>query len=221
MKMKVIACRVMVDEMRSFLRDDVEVQVLEISQHVRPKQLKIEIQAAVDRIDGTCEVILLGYGLCSNSVLGLSAKKSKIVIPKLHDCIGVFLGSHRAYLNEMDREPAFFLTQGYIRGYESDQGSPLSELERLTERYGKEKAEMLMNRIMGSYKRLVYIQTPQATDIEGDRAYSKRFADRFQMRYEEVPGTPELIRRLVSGDWNDDFVVVEPGTEVKLEHFSY
>jgi hypothetical protein len=219
MRMKVISCRVMIDEMRSFLPADVEAEVLEISRHIRPKQLKQELQSAIDRADGTCDVILLGYGLCSNAVVGLQARKSRMVVPKMHDCIGVFLGSHQAYVDEMNREPAFFLTQGYVRGYLSDHSGPADEFERVAHRYGKEKAEKIVGEMMRPYKRLVYMKTVQATDLEADRQYAAAMASKFNMRYEEKLGTSELLRRMAEGKWDPDFVVVEPGREITLEDF--
>jgi len=210
----------MIDEMRSFLPEEVETLVFDVSQHVRPKQLKIELQAAIDGLDGTCEVILMGYGLCSNAVLGLSSKSSRLVMPRMHDCIGVFLGSQQEYMSEMTREPAFFLTQGYIRGYQSDGSGPLTDFDRIAVRYGEERANRLIGRMMSAYKRLVYIKTAQADDVESDRAYAHTMAERFHMRYEERSGTLELLRRMIAGDWNeDDFVVVQPGQEVRLEQF--
>ena len=221
MRMRVIACRVMIDEMRSFLPEDVETDVFEISRHVWPKQLKLDLQAAIDRAGESCDTILLGYGLCSNAVVGLRSSKSRMVIPKMHDCIGVFLGSHREYMEEMSREPAFFLTQGYIRGYQSDGSGPMYEFERVERRYGKEKATKIVGAMMRPYKRLIYIRTAQALDIDADREYSKRMAARFDMRFEEKFGTSDLLRRMVERKWDDGFVVVLPGEEVTLEHFMH
>lgn len=218
MRIKVIACRVMIDEMRSFLPADVETEVFDISQHIRPKRLKEQLQAAIDRVDQDCDVILLGYGLCSNAVVGLRAQRARMVIPKMHDCIGVFLGSHRAYLEESAREPAFFLTHGYIHGYQSDGSGPMDEFDRVARRYGKERAEKIVGEMMRPYKRLVYIKTGDA-DEEGDRQYSQEMAARFNMRYEERLGTSELLRRMVEQNWDGEFVVVDPGQEVKLEQF--
>jgi hypothetical protein len=219
MRMKVIACRVMIDEMRSFLPDGVETEVFEISRHIRPKRLKVDLQTAIDRVDGTCDIILLGYGLCSNAVVGLVARRSRLVVPKMHDCIGVFLGSHQAYMDEMNREPAFFLTQGYIRGYVSDHSGPTDEFERVARKYGEEKAEKIVGEMMRPYKRLVYIRTAQATEVEADREYAAAMAQRFNMRYEERAGTSVLLQRMVEGKWDKEFVLVEPGQEVTLEHF--
>jgi hypothetical protein len=219
MRIKLIACGVMSDELRRFLPLGAETEVFEIGLHVRPQSLKAELQAAIRRADGNCDAILLGYGLCSNAVVGLIAHKSRLVVPKVHDCIGVFLGSHRTYLEEMAREPTFFLTRGYIRGYERDHCGPMEEIERMAERHGRKRAEEIVGEMMRPYKRLVYLRTLENADIEADRKYAQEMAARFSMRYEERPGTSELLRRMVEGDWASDFVIVEPGQEVTLEHF--
>jgi hypothetical protein len=209
----------MVDEIRRFLPAEVEVEAFEISQHVRPKLLKESLQAAIDRADGKYEVILLGYGLCSQAVVGLAAQKSRLVVPRLHDCIGVFLGSHEAYKKEMSKDHAYFLTHGYISGYIADQSGPLSELERAVKRYGRQRAEKLLAEMMKPYKRLVYIRTTEAPGLEEDRKYSRDMAERFHMRYEEMEGTSALLERMVKGEWGEDFVVAAPGQEITLEQF--
>ena len=219
MRARLIACRVMIDEIRRFLPSEVEAEVFEISQHVRPKLLKDALQEAIDRADGNHDFIMLGYGLCSNAVVGLVAQGSQLVIPKMHDCIGIFLGSHAAYKAEMEREPAFFLTQGYIGGYVAEQSGPLSEFDRAARRYGPERAEKLITEMMKPYKRLVYIRTTETLDLEADRRYSHNMAERLRMRYEEMAGTSDLLERMVKGDWNDDFVVTAPGQKITLEQF--
>jgi len=72
---------------------------------------------------------------------------------------------------------------------------------------------------MKNYRRLVYIRTPESIDLEGDRQYAHRFAERFSMRYEEMESSSRLLHKLVSGDWDEEFVVMEPGKEVTQEQF--
>ena len=39
------------------------------------------------------------------------------------------------------------------------------------------------------------------------------------MTYEEIQGSDILLRKLLQGDWEHDFVVVEPGGQVRYESF--
>jgi hypothetical protein len=220
MRSKLIACRVMIDELRPFLAAEMDTEVFEISRHTHPKKLKDALQDAITRADGYYDPILLGYGLCSNSVVGLKTRHSRIVIPKMHDCIGIFLGSHQAYMEEREKEPGtYFLTQGYIKGHISEVDGPLGDWERAAKKYGPEKADELIGMMMEHYNRLVYIRTPESINLEEDREYAHRFAERFGMRYEEMESSSRLLHKLASGEWDEEFVVVEPGEEVALERF--
>jgi hypothetical protein len=220
MKSKLIACRVMIDELRPFLAPGTEIEVFEISRHIHPKKLKDALQDAVTRADGNYDPILLGYGLCSNSVAGIKTKHSRIVMPKMHDCIGIFLGSHQAYLDEKEKEPGtYFLTQGYIQGYISEANGPLGDWERIAQKYGPERADELALAMLEHYKRLVYIRTPESIDLEKDREYAHLFAKRFGLRYEEIESSSRLLQKLASGNWDEEFLVIAPGEEVTLLKF--
>ena len=64
--------------------------------HDEPDKLRTEVQKALDIIHDiqgrAYDASLLGYGLCSNGIVGLSAK-IPIVVPRGHDCITLLLGS--------------------------------------------------------------------------------------------------------------------------------
>ena len=167
--------------------------------------------------DGMFDPIYLGYGLCSKAVVGLIAQKSHLVVPKSDDCIEIFLGSREARLNELAKEPGtYFLTQGYI----GDRASMIfADYERSVAKYGKQRAEKLLQTMMGHYKRLVYIRMPHAEKLEADRRYAQEMAARFGLRYEETDGTPEWLRRMMAQEWDERFVVVQPGERIELKHF--
>ena len=210
----------MIDELRPFLPEDIEVDVFEISLHTRPAFLKSALQQAIDAADGKFDPIFLAYGLCSNAVVGLCAKQSRLVIPRQHDCIGIFLGSTAARREQMEVEPGtYFLTQGYIEGHKRDHTGPIGEYEQMVARYGQGRADVLIHKMMGQYKRLVYLKAAHPRNLEGDREYARNFAARFGMRYEERDTCNDLLRRMMNPEWDQDFVVVPPGQEIGFEQF--
>jgi len=214
---KLISCRVMIEELRPFLPEHIAVEVFEISLHVSPEKLQQKLQQAIDASDGLYDPIYLGYGMCSKAVLGLMASKSRLIVPKSDDCIEIFLGSRKARLAEIASEPGtYFLTSGYI----GDGNSMVNaEYERALARYGKERAERLLRTMMSHYKRLVYIRMPNTETLGPDREYAQAMAARFGLHYEEVDGTPEWLRRMMAQQWDEDFVVVQPGERIELKHF--
>ncbi len=215
---KLIACKVMIEELLPLLPEPMETEALDISLHVHPERLRERLQQAIDAADGKFDPIFLGYGLCSKAVVGLVAHKSRLVVPKTDDCIELFLGSRKARLDLLAREPGtYFLTRGYI----GDGASMLTEeYERSVARYGKERAEKLLDTMMRHYTRLVYIRTAHAANPDSDREYAQAMATRFRLRYEEITGTTEWLSRMMAGKWDEGFVVTQPGEILELRHFT-
>lgn len=214
---KLISCRVMIDEIRPFLPEKFATEVFEISLHVNPDRLREQLQQAINASDGFYDPIYLGYGLCSKAVVGLVAEQSRLVIPKSDDCMEIFLGSRKARLDQLAREPGtYFLTHGYM----GDGASMIfAEYERSLARYGKERAERILKSMMSHYRRLVYIRTPHGEEMESDRRCAVDLACRLSLRYEEIAGTAEWLRRMIAQEWNDSFVVAAPGKQIELEDF--
>ena len=97
--------------------------------------------------------------------------------------------------------------------------SPFEEHKLLIEKYGREKAERMTKLMLKNYKRLAFINTGQY-EIEKYREYSKKKADEFGLRFEEIEGSPTLVKKLLYGPWDDEFVVVSPGETISYQHFA-
>lgn len=213
---RVIACATVMEEILPFLPGDVAYEILDFGLHLRPGELKKTLQDKIDQASQNTDVLLLGYGLCSMAVVNLHATTATLVIPRVDDCISIFLGSGAAYRREARQEPGtYYLTKGWIEVGDS----PFEEYKRMIERYGEEKSRRMIGLMLKNYKRLAFINTGQY-DIERYQAYSQRTADQFGLRYEEIPGSPALIKKLVFGPWDEEFVVVPPGQTVKYEDFT-
>ena len=94
---RVIACATVIEEMLPFLPADIPYEILDFGLHLRPQELKRVLQEKIDEASRSADVILLGYGLCSMAVVGLTATHCTLIVPKVDDCIAIFLGSAGAY----------------------------------------------------------------------------------------------------------------------------
>jgi hypothetical protein len=212
---KVIACATVIEEMLPLLPPDVDYGVLDFGLHVNPEALRRALQEAVDACAISAETILLGYGLCSQAVVGLRANDCTLVVPKVDDCIAIFLGSGEAYKAQSRAEPGtYYLTKGWIEAGDS----PFGEYDSLVKHHGEEKARRLMGKILKNYTRLALINTGQY-ELERYRDYSRRTAERFGLRYEEIPGSSALIKKMLCGPWDDEFVVAHPGETISYLDF--
>jgi hypothetical protein len=213
---RVIACATVMEEIQPFLPADVPFEILDFGLHLRPGELKKTLQAKVDEASPTADVLLLGYGLCSMAVVNLHATTATLVIPRVDDCIGIFLGSDAAYRAQAKQEPGtYYLTKGWIEVGDS----PFEEYQRMVEKYGEPKARRMIDMMLKNYKRVALINTGQY-DIERYRAYASRMAEQFGLRFEEIEGSPALVKKMIFGPWDGDFIVASPGHTITYEDFT-
>src|ERR1700690_4452889 len=167
--------------MLPFLPADVSYEVLDFGLHLHPGDLKKALQDKINEASQTADALLLGYGLCSMAVVNLHATTATLVIPRVDDCISIFLGSSSAYQQQAKQEPGtYYLTKGWIEVGDS----PFEEDKRMIDKYGEEKSRRMINLMLKNYKRLAFINTGQY-EIERYQEYAQRTAEQFGLRYEE------------------------------------
>lgn len=211
----VMACATVIEEMLPLMPEGIRHQVFDFGLHVSPDRLRATLQAAIDSLDEDVDTVIFGYGLCSQAVIGIKAGGCTLVVPRVDDCIAIFLGSRSAYSSQCRLEPGtYYLTKGWIEVGDT----PFAEYESMQARYGVERAERVMKLMLANYKRLALINTGQY-DLERYREYSRRTAERFNLRYEEIQGSNALVRKMLYGPWDDEFVVIGPGDTFAYEHF--
>jgi hypothetical protein len=49
--------------------------------------------------------------------------------------------------------------------------------------------------------------------------YARKTADQFDLRFEEIPGSNTLILKMLTGPWDEDFLVVQPGKTITYLDF--
>ena len=200
-KKKIIACAAVIEEMLPVLPPDITYEILDFGLHFRPENLQKILQETIDKTAHDADTLILGYGLCSNGVVGLKApENARLVIPRVHDCIAIFLGSHKEYLRQMKEETwTFFLAKGFIEVGDT----PLEEYHRTVERHGKKNADRVMKAMFGHYKRILFVNTGH-NEVAKYQDHAKRTAQLLNLRYEEMKGSRDLIKRIIDGPWGDD-----------------
>ena len=209
-----IACATVGEELKPLLPPHAAYKALEFGLHLNPVRLRQALQAEIDGA-GEVDTIILGYGLCSQGVVGLRSERARLVVPRTDDCIGIFLGSRAAYQRQMQREPGtFYLTKGWIECGDT----PLYEYEKMAAKYGEERARWLSFEALKHYTRVALIDTGQH-ELGRYRQYAQQVADFYGWRCEEIAGSTALLRKLAAGPWDEDFVVAEPGQAITAEMF--
>jgi hypothetical protein len=212
---KVIACATVIEEMLPFIPPQMRYEKLDFGLHLNPNELKNALGKVIDSTASDIDTLVLGYGLCSQAVVGLKSDRCTLIIPKVDDCIAIFLGSVSIYKNQHKSQPGtYYLTKGWIKAGDT----PFDEFDSIIEQYGLERARFIMNQMLKNYTRLAFINTDNS-GLEEYHAYAKNIAQRFGLSYEEIEGSDVLIKKMVCGLWDDDFLVVKPGKTITFSDF--
>ncbi|MFH1715777.1 MAG: DUF1638 domain-containing protein [Planctomycetota bacterium] len=225
MRLQFIVCKVMQREAyfcAARTKNVVDIVLMPQGLHDEPDKLRAEVQKALDNnydIQGRpYDASLLGYGLCSNGIVGLSAKMP-IVVPRGHDCITLLLGSKDKYQEYFDsHRGVYWYSAGWIEsGKQPSEERYETMLKEYREKYGDDNAQYLMEVEQGwikEYNWATYVDWGIA-DSDEYRNYTKRCAEFLKWNYDELQGGPGLMQRFVDGQWNDaEFLVVKPGQKI-------
>lgn len=214
----VIACETIKDEILYAARK-VKCQYPFIwfssSLHKFPDKLQRQLQDEIDKHKNE-ENILLLFGYCGNAVLGLSSENARLIIPKVDDCVSLLLGGNVVRKNMDSNGCAYYFTNGWM---DSDSGIA-TEFYRCALKYGYEKSKKLFKIMLKGYQSLDVINTGVGKLNELIRA-TQKFANIFGLDYKVVEGTLDVLYKALGGQWDEDFVIVEPGEKVAFEQFGF
>lgn len=211
MRIKLIGCQSTMNEIQTQdLNKGMDCEFLDYSFHARPDKLHNKLQEIIDKSQNY-DFIILSYGRCSNTMIGLISQHVPLMFPATHDCIGLLLGSTVRHLELFKKNPlTYYFSQGWL-----DYGrTPLAEYYEYVDKYGEKKARKLIKTLYGSYKRAVFIITPGINDLGRYRQQVKEIAVFFNWKVEEIEGDLSLLTSLINGIRVPDTIYVEAGTEI-------
>ncbi len=240
---KLLACKLLNRELSLLTAESenyIDITWMRQELHSTPDDLRAALQAEIDSVESwedlhsadyrehrgsrakKLDAILLGYGLCSNAVVGLRSSKVPLVIPRGHDCTTLLMGSKERYKEYFDAvKGTSFISQGWAdHGFESEEEQDLEALrQRYMEEYDDEDAvEFLLDMAKNSmvhYSCLTCIfwdEMPRARlEVLG-----KRHAEEHGWAFLSYEGSSSLLRDFLEGRWDEEkFLVVQPGQVVQ------
>lgn len=233
MHFKLIACEVLTREVCYIVARapyPVDLEFTPKDAHQDSKRLRRIIQDKIRQTEGAereYDAILLGYGLCGNATVGLAANRTKLVIPRAHDCCTLFLGSKERFKMYFLKNPSLaFSSTGYCERGDSflhetgSRGVPGFDkrYEEYVKKYGEENAKYLWETLHQPHLKasdpVIFIDIPETSGLGyGAKCQQKAVAE--GREYLELKGDLSLLARLIHGSWDpEDFLIVEPGEKI-------
>jgi hypothetical protein len=218
----VVSCKVFEGSLRRWL-SDTPATFLDYALHDVSKKLTAALQAALDQITEP-SLVIMGYGLCGNGLNGLKAGMHTLVIPRVDDCIALFLGSRAAYQAEFAKTPGtYYLSKGWLEAAVD----PMASYKKYVNKYGQEQADYIFDTMYHNYKRLAFVaQSQEDLDLYGPRArvVGEFCRTRLGMDYEEIVGSDGYLHALALSperldQLGPEFLVIPPGGVVKQMMF--
>ncbi|AFV03039.1 hypothetical protein UNSWDHB_494 [Dehalobacter sp. UNSWDHB] len=210
----IVACQTIKHELNLAISETkVEYPIVFVDSglHIYPDKLRLAIQDTVNRIDHV-DTILMAFGYCGNGLLGIKAETARLIIPKAHDCISLLLGSNETRQKIMKEAGTYFLTKGWLE-YERN---ILADFEGCVQRHGQKRALEVMKTLLHHYQRLMVIDT-KAYESSDILKTTQKFADTIGLRHEEYPGSMRFLNKLLTGPWDEEFIILEQGQKMTFE----
>ncbi len=230
-KIFVISCAVLALDLKRAARQmglEIETIFLEAGLHERPNRLREKLQAAIDKTSTykSCERIVIGYGVCGRGTIGIQSQNIPLVIPKVHDCIAMFLGGDAAFRKEFKRYPGTYYISA---GWYEEKTEPFSQQKKsayygdkklnydeLVERFGEKAAKetfRFLNTWKNNYQRAGFIETGVKSSSKYED-YAREMAEAYGWKFEKLPGDQGLLKKVLFTERSTDEVLVVPPQHV-------
>jgi hypothetical protein len=216
-KLYIIACGVLKPDLQKAAQKlgiDADFKFLESALHDTPEKLKSELQQAIAAVSPEqYGRIILGYGICGQGTDGITAGKLPLIIPQIHDCISLFLGSAALYKEQFEKCPGTcYFTAGWL-----DKGAGPDDIRKwlLKSSPGhseKEIQELIDEFFSGwqkNYSRAAFISADSERDDEA-RKLAQTTAEKYGWKYEELAGSTKFFEKLLIAEKTDDEILLVP-----------
>ncbi|MGI5849563.1 MAG: DUF1638 domain-containing protein [Christensenellales bacterium] len=237
MRYKVLACKALfreISQIAAQIDTVLDVTYLRQELHDTPDILRKTLQNEIDLIDNEADMhtnrlrfgkdfdaILLGYGLCSNGIAGLSSKKYPLVVPRADDCIALFLGSYQKYKEFFDMHPGtYWYNASWIENaYTPSEANQNALIKEYTEKYGYDNAMYILETesTVKNYNMAAYIEWKEL-NFPSYEQYTKQAAKYYGWQYEKVKGDSGWLKDFLTGNHDQRFVVAMPGKQLTQDY---
>ena len=208
----ILSCTTLMEYVRQAQKvchTDYPVIELDRQYHVEPEKMREHILQTLEKLPPEVDTVLVAMGFCGGSWQGVSCEK-KLVIPRVADCVALALTTPERYSPDL-KEPGHM----YLFG-EGENGFSIRAIyDSLLEQNDREMADIVFDMYFEHYYHLDIIDNGlyDCYDLDYvERAQAD--AERIHAELAFVSGSNILLEKLVSEQWDEQFLVVPQKTTI-------
>jgi len=191
------------------------VYLLDRALHSQPQNMRQRLQDVLNTLPGSITTVLIAMGYCGGSLASICARQ-QLVIPNLDDCITMLL-------TKTDTQEGNLKQRGHMYFRDSECGGVNVQrmLDNLRQEYGMERGTGIFGMWFADYTHADIIDTGVFDCYEESYVESiQKQADLIRCELGYVEGSNRILEKLVSGQWDEQFLIVPPGTVLTKSAFS-
>lgn len=213
----ILACSTLRDYVAAAQRacgTDFPVVYLDRSDHIEPERMRAQILRALDGLPEAFDTVLVAMGFCGGSWQDVSCSK-RLIIPRVDDCVSLVLTA-TGEVNPCAKQMGHM----YVFGGESGGFSIGGIYESLIAKHGPAEGQRRFDELFAGYRNVDIVDTGVYDCYDPDFVETVQAdADRIRADLDYVPGGNLLLEKLLSGRWDGQFFIAEPGTSVTQGKF--
>ena len=188
------------------LNTDYPVIYLSKVYHRDPEEMREHVIGALEGLDPEVETVLVSMGFCGGSWDKVKVP-CRVVIPRVDDCISLLLQTTDEPVSNLKKPDHL-----YVKDKDPDKENFKSIFDHLTKDIDEETKKRYHEDWMRYYREIDIIETEINDSRRSEYAEKvKADADWLQAEMAYVPGGTHLLEKLISGNWDEQFMVFEPG----------
>lgn len=205
----ILACSSLADYVEAAQRmcgTEIPVVYLDKKNHVEPLNMKQCILEAERKLPAEMDTVLVAMGFCGGAWDQVTFSR-RVVIPRVDDCVTLLLQKTDEYIPNLKETGHLYMVEK-----DPDDFSFEKIFSDSPEISGGMSKELLFHMYFDSYKWLDIVDTG-LTDCYSEEYAGKaqKTADEIGVSLDYVEGGNRLLEKLVSGQWDEQFLVAEPG----------
>ena len=206
MNTKVLACETLRDELEMAIEkteSTFEVHWVISGLHSFPDRLRATLQHQLDNMED-CGRVLMAFGGCNNSTVGVNTGNKELIFPKVDDCISMLIGSAKERI-KLGGESTHFVTPGWLRG----EFNAREIYTYVTEKYGEKTGNLMAKRMLHQYKHIGLLDDG-SYHLESFLPTFHKLSSDLKLEEQICPASIQYLCNLLTGPWAPDRFNVFP-----------